>query len=250
MADWFLSWVQNHLIATGGGEDAGETIISNRRVVDGYWKATEAEMYECTSRIIRNGRTPKFANEHMDRLGSELRELRAATTTDAANVYARQWEDPSARVVCVCDGTGLIVVPHPRCIWHGNLVVHPGNGRFYTVAVICDECDIGRDIIRREDDRVSRAGETELRKRPKMLTWGRYTTAIHGHDGIALLRQYDRQEAERGRVFSGETYGQSFRTLVEKIVSPPRSREEKRDAAESEKRNQAYSNATTEGGIE
>lgn len=216
--DWFISWVQLHCQATGAGPDAGEALIINRRIVEDFWRASEAEMTECTNRLITKGRTPKFPNEHMDALGRELRDLRASVTAESDRDYSRQWDDPDAAPKCEqCSGTGRVVVPHPRCIHHGNLVTHPVNGIFYTVAVLCTDCEIGRDMIRREEDRVSRASDDDLRKRPKQLTFDRYTRLIHGHDGVAMLREHERSMAEQVRRVSGDGASE-FRRLYPRLA--------------------------------
>lgn len=218
MADWFYSWVKIHCQATGASEDTGETLVTNRRIVEDFWQATEGEMTECTNRLISFGRTPKFPNEHMDALGRELRDLRSIAISKADEAYARQWEDPATRPQCeACDGTGIVVVPHPRCVWHGTIVNHPGNGVFYTVGVLCDVCAIGKELIRREDDRVSRASDTDLRKRPRQATFSQYTRGIFGHDGITLLRQHEKQMAELGRA-GGDRYSTTFRDLVARVA--------------------------------
>ncbi len=205
MADWFLGWIETHCRATGSGADVGDVLLANRRIITSEpWYADEGEMWDATNRLVSSGRTPKFANEHMDALYRELREIRAVRQAEAERSYSRQWNDPEARPKCdLCDGTTLVVAPHPRCIWQGRIVNHPVNGVFYSVSVLCDLCDVGREACQREDDRVNRSKEHELRKRPRQLTLGRYTSTIHGHDGVFLMRQHEKDQAEHVRRTQG-----------------------------------------------
>ena len=201
MVEWFVEWLEHHRRLTACDDTAIDCLASGMGIiVNEPWYADRAEMWEATNRLVSGGRTPKFPNEHMDALYRELREIRAIRQSHADEAYRRQWDDPERRPQCdLCDGTTLVVVPHPRCVWEGVLVNHPVNGKYYTVAVLCDFCELGKAACSREDERVNRAKDEELKKRPRLMTVSRYTAEIHGHDGVFLQTRYERDMAERSR---------------------------------------------------
>lgn len=72
----FAEWVKDHCKYTGANADTAALLVANRNVICGRWSATYAEMCECSQRLIESGRSPKFANEQMNALHSELVRLR------------------------------------------------------------------------------------------------------------------------------------------------------------------------------
>lgn len=193
LIDWFVSWIGSYIATTGADTNTATLLMSNRNVIVDHWRATLAELQECTTRLVVGMRVPKFPNEHTDAIGRELIRLRAERK-------ARAQAAPPADCR-LCNGVGWVVVPHPSCVAHGQLATYHSTRGVYTVAVICTECTTGRTALEAEGRRVAAASEAGLGRRPHRLTLDRYTALVHGADGAALLREHEHARKSKDDAF-------------------------------------------------
>lgn len=200
--DWFLAWSRWYVEATGADANAAKAVLANREVIVGVWGATDAELRDATLRLVAAGKVPSFANEHTNALFVQLLALRAEANSAAA---AQRREAVEAAPACpLCGGSGWVSVPHPRCVWDGRLVCYPGTNGVVTVAVLCDlpDCAAGFAARDAEDRRVRELegkDEARLRRQPRRPTYGRVVSHFRGLDVAELLREYERDRAERSR---------------------------------------------------
>lgn len=210
MADWFIEWARWHCDSTAADAGTATALVVNRSIFTADWLATEAELRECTRRLVSGNRTPKFANEHGDAVGIELRALRQERA--AAPVLAYDPSDPTTFTACpTCgDGRGWVVVPHPRCVVHGELTM-----RVITVAVICEDCEPGRRAL---------AAEMQKERDRQRPTLAAYTRRVSGADGVALLRGRERRLAAlaRGGAAPGAGFAEQFPRLAAKLAGQSR----------------------------
>lgn len=185
----FETWVAHHCEATGADIKPATTLLANRGVFVADWRATAAELAECTRRLVAHRKVPRWANEHTDAVGRELKQLREERAgDDKPDHSAAYYEAPKC---ALCGGSGLVAVPLPKCVSQGRLMVHPGGyAGVLTGAVLCDErgCAAGQAARDRE-------GRVE-RPRPSLRA---YLTHFGGHDLVALLRLAEREKAARAR---------------------------------------------------
>lgn len=201
---WYFAWVAMHVEATAGGNEATAALIAAKDVATDIWTATEEELWECTNRLLRTMRTPKFANEHVDAVGLELVALRS----DRVKQSHPSPQSDSAFVCESCRGLGMIVVPHPLCVSQGKLVnfrLRDGTdyGRIQCIAVICDECPQGEAEMSAQHRRSQLATESEEWKRKKHMSLSTYRAAIDHADGIELLRKHTDKQAADARAVIG-----------------------------------------------
>lgn len=213
--DWYLEWVAMHSGATAAGAEATAALIAAKDAALETWEATEIELWECTNRLLRTMRTPKFANEHVDAVGLELVALRRERTA-ALSSAAGEVETSCA----TCGGAVFIIAAHPACIRDGRLVL--ANGKVMTTAVLCDLCPRGLAEIAAQNRRAEYAtGKDELWKKKKVLTLSTYFERVRGFDGVAMLRNYNRQRAADARRRDPRSEGENalFDRLLGKIQS-------------------------------
>jgi len=194
--DWYAEWVRLHCQATGADAAAARALLSEIvRAVLLNGGTTSEELGEVTARLVTRHETPKFANEHADAVGLELvrlrEERRVATLPGPAAAPGNFAPDCPA-----CGGSGLVVVPHARCVWQGRLVVHPDQGKLVTGAALCDGpgCAAGEVARTKERARVDNPP-----RRPTLSQVRRH----HGCDVLAMLRQHERDQAAAARRRTG-----------------------------------------------
>lgn len=185
--NWFLDWVDVYCTATGADQRAAEALRANASVVVEHWRATIEELGEVATRLVASGRTPKFANEHLDALGRELVALRKERAT-AERPTPGDFDSECA----ACGGSGFAVVPVRACVWQGRLVLHKMHKRVVTCAVLCDRtgCTAGE-----------RARDCEHRRRddkPRRPTLSQCEHAA-GVDLAGMTRLFEREVAKRAR---------------------------------------------------
>lgn len=139
---WYPEWVRHHCETTGAPAAAADALLLAEFVLLGDWQAEEIELWECTRRLVAGMRVPKFASDHGDAIGIELRTMRAARRQAEAEAAA------TARAPSRCEwchGSGSVLVPNAHCVHRGGgrAVGHPRLGYFATVVVWCD-CEAGR----------------------------------------------------------------------------------------------------------
>lgn len=207
----FFAWVEFHVLATGADDRVAETLAVNKPIVTGEsWNTSLAELKLATQRLVLHHRTPKFTNEHLDAVGLELVAMRREAAADSRAARPQSGADCPE-----CGGAGHAVVLHPYCVFDGHAANYrdPRTGesrpQVLTVAVLCDAagCGAGHHARNAEDRRVEGATEGQLRQRPRLMTLSRYSALIGGHDGVRLLREYERVLAERGRQVAGPGEG-------------------------------------------
>lgn len=206
---WFPEWVDIYCQATAADDRTAAALKANESVFVGEWAATLEELGECASRLVRDRRVPKFANEHSDALGNELHHLRVERTTDTRPDSATEdFEECDA-----CGGSGLVVVPVRACVWQRRLVLHKQFKRVITGAVLCDRsgCNAGKR---------SRDAEPRIRgdkpHRPTLTQAER----VCGCDLVAMMQDYDREMGRRARQV--EPHDSHLANLVASLVSKAR----------------------------
>lgn len=196
---WYFSWVDFHRKATAANADAVAALIVNEDIATGIWEATKEELEECTKRLIRTRRTPKFANEHADAIGTELVVLRSER--QRAGFIAATPTGPSD-----CPNKcfrGILTAPLPQLVRDGK------TGRDLarqTCAVLCDVCQCGKAEIVAQDRVEQCAAPEERWKKKKLMTLTQYLVRTGGVDGVYMLREHEtrvmlRMKDERGEVF-------------------------------------------------
>lgn len=194
--DEYAVWVAQHVEACGADERAAAALLSDavREVLCHGGRTTQAELVECTARLIRSRATPKFANEHGDAVGLELVRLREERRAAALPPPVAAPGD-FAPDCPACGGTGLATVPlvDPRrperdFVAGRRLVLAMGYRTVLAMCCLCDEpgCEAGR-LARSRDAR-----------RMYTLSW---LNSHYGCDLVRLLREYERERVAwfRGR---------------------------------------------------
>lgn len=182
---WFDWWVSVYVKETGSPAEVADLLVENQEVILGHWRATRAELDECADRLIRDGRVPRWLNEHTNALHRELKALREEAARVARAAAPVPADCPA------CGGSGLAVVPLRACVWEGRLVLHPDFRRVVTGAVVCDRpgCVAGE-----RQQLAERCRKTD-RPRPTLSAQERLCRA----DLVRLLAGFDRDRARRAR---------------------------------------------------
>lgn len=186
--------------------------------------ATLRELDEVATRLVASGRVPKWPDEHLRAIVAELDALRAE---DAAK--RRPVRDQSECVLC--GGTGLVIVPHPCCVWRGQIRPYysPRTKTRYRsvipVSVLCC-CPAG--------DRAKQANRkyAEERNRSALMTIDSYTRRIGGHDGIALMREWESRQARLAR--AAQPPDRSEQDLFRRIIANIQARDDEAEEYEDE----------------
>lgn len=196
----YETWVGQHCEATGATVEAGVSLLApaSRRAF-AEWDATTGELGECTYRLIRGRRVPKFASDHAEAVARELLQYRAEVAADRRNDTATA--DPIGSAIAIgprcrwCRDSGLVTVPLWCCVevpHHAppRLVPHPGYRAVLTGSVLCDapECAPGRAAR----DVAGRANKP----RPGLR---KYLSRFGGVNVVELLERHDREVVEHAR---------------------------------------------------
>ena len=97
----FAAWVSAHIAATGAEvARTTEVLWANREGIVSRWRASYAEMCECTQRLFEGGHVPQFPSEHPNALYRELRAMRAEKFRESET---RRNSDPMTGPVRGCD---------------------------------------------------------------------------------------------------------------------------------------------------
>ena len=210
MEEWYVEWAELHCQATGADNAALRALLSEpvRAVLVAQGGATAEELGAVTVRLLARHDTPRFASEHGDAVGAELVRLREDRRlallpgpVAPAGDFAPDCDD--------CGGSGLVVVPVRACVFERRLVLHPELRRILTGAVLCDRpgCVAGEAVRERERHRLD--------KKPRRPTLAQVSRVL-GCDPVALLRGYEREQAERARR-SGPRGSDDWTRLVARI---------------------------------
>lgn len=213
--EWFAEWATFYVGAIGHTDRTRAVLMAAKHHLVFELRATLAELGEVLTRQLAGARVPAFPAEVTNALVTDLRALReeraAQTRPDHSEEYYAGPRCP------FCGITGLVTVPHPRCVWQGRIVCYPGTRRVVTVAVLCDapDCARGREVRDRE----------AKRDRPR-LTLTRYFALpqFGGLDALHLLHEHEREQAAACRRRGGPGQAE-FEALLAAI------RKNARDAA-------------------
>jgi hypothetical protein len=216
----FADWVEFHTTATGAPPGVAEMFGKNRETLGGRFRATLSELCDVTNEIVLSGKIPKYANEHLEAV---IREVRRARDERAVKARPDAADDDYTRPpTCACGGTGLVVVPHPKCVWNGKLVLNRPGGRVLTTAVMCDAagCVAGARVRKDEAERQRKEND-----RGDRFTLSNYHRRVGLSNGPAALAEYERDEAEKVRRNLGPgSLAGLYGSLMSKV-------QERRDAA-------------------
>jgi hypothetical protein len=192
---WYFEWVDFHRKATAANAEAVAALISAREIAIDIWQSTSDELHQCTKRLVATRRTPKFANEHADAIGTELVTLRAERER-AGFMVAVQPTGPSDCPMR-CEG-GELIAPMVDAVKAGK--VSP------VCVVLCDMCQRGKAEIIAQDRKKNQAGPTkeDAWKKKTLMTLSKYIERCNGVDGIAMLRQHEAECAAKIRAHRGE----------------------------------------------
>jgi len=182
---WYYAWVDFHRKATAANAEAVAALIAAVEIAVEVWEATSDELHECTKRLVAARRTPKFANEHADSVGTELVTLRKER--ERAGFMVPVSIAPGSCPM-QCD-KGLLFAPLPHLVRVGV----SGKGLLRTCAVLCDQCAYGRAEIELQDRLEKQAApvKEEAWKKKKLVTLTKYFERTGGIDGISMLRDYE-----------------------------------------------------------
>lgn len=197
-AEEFDAWAKYHCELTAASAEVGVSLVASSAVFTETWGATYAELCECTVRLLRGLRVPKFANEHAEAVARELMALRSEAVAESRPDHsAAYYESPKC---LLCGGSGFVPVPHWLCVAQPvndkpRLVPYPGTKRLVTGVVLCDRpgCERG--------DRVRALESKRDNPRP---TFGRYLRLFGGLDVREMLRAHERSVAEHCRRRGGD----------------------------------------------
>ncbi len=103
-----------------------------------------------------------------------------------------------------CSDTGTIVAPHPQCVWNGQLANYrfkdgADYGRVVTIAILCTYCDLGRAEISLQERAANQASGSADHRSKTLMTADQYFERLQGHDGVTMLREYERRKSEECR---------------------------------------------------
>jgi|GEM_PF-5958181 len=192
----FAEYVQIYCTAVGAGVGVREHLAANYRTLVGAWKVTALDLSEIAFRLVSGKRIPNWPKEHSEAIGRELDAIRAEKM--AAMMPVR-----TSHECPVCDGTGLVIVPHPCCVHRGRVAGY--YDRFarirrpdvVTVTVICTAPKCWRG----ESTRLSLNRHAEETKRAPMMTLDKYLAKMDpGFEPTMALREWERERAEASRV--------------------------------------------------
>lgn len=209
------SWVNAHIAATGGDPARiAELLHANRKILTADWRATYAELCECSDRLVSAVRVPQFPSEHTNALLVELRAIRAD----------QQQAKPRYGKCATCDGSGLATIPHPQCLVKDEsgqwVIATAGNGRVMSCGVPCDRpgCVEGEEV--RNADAAYR--ETKTRYKGSRVTTLDDYERRYGCDLVAMWREYIRWQTNHAR--HGVVPDTDWARLCVSLVTKARSR--------------------------
>jgi hypothetical protein len=138
---WYFDWAREHCTAFGFREQQAETVAAWGPVFARLFRPEE--LHEATGLMLANPDAPKFAADHR---GAILRAVEAVRR----RATARATESSAPRGCIECDGSGIVVVPHPGLTEDGSrwrqVLLMPNadpRGLSRTVGVCCVLCSAG-----------------------------------------------------------------------------------------------------------
>lgn len=205
---------------TGAGPGVAETLSLHHRTIVGKWRATGRELGEVAYRLAESKDIPTWPNEHLKAIGSELDRLRAEQAI-------AQRPKRTEHECLICDGIGLVIVPHPCCIFRGKITgFYDARAKIrrrdvVTIAVICTapKCWAGERQLQ------SNRNYADESKKPRLLTMDGYLRRVGNYiEPTVLLREWELEQAAKSRSASPREENETdvFRSLVGKILERQR----------------------------
>lgn len=182
---WYFEWIDFHRKATAANAESVAALITNEDIAIEIWEATSDELHECTKRLVATRRTPKFANDHTDAIGTELVTLRKER--DRAGFMANLPSHLAGECEQRCN-RGLLIAPLPEAVRKGKAGRELAR---HTCVVLCDVCDMGKAEIAAQDRVEQYAAPDERWKKKKLRTLTQYLECTKQVDGILMLREYE-----------------------------------------------------------
>ena len=194
-ASWYFSWVGFHRERTAAQPDAVAALLANEETAIETWEATHDELCECTKRLVATRRTPKFANEHVDAVGTELIAMRAER--ERAGFMLATQQPAAGECPMRCDG-GELIAPMVDAVLGGRI--------FPVCVVLCDMCQRGKAETIAQDRRKNQAGpmKEDAWKKKTLMPLSKYVERCNGRDGITMLREHEARTAAAIRANRGE----------------------------------------------
>lgn len=136
--DEYGRWAEQHAVAFAfrDRQDVQTLLSEDWYEVLGCYPVDALRL--ATRRLLASGHYPPFLRDHPRALLQQLHALQAED--------ARPPAGPDLGTCTTCDGTGRVIVPHPRAVRDGEwlpLCVGRGAAVHYTAAVLCP-CPLGR----------------------------------------------------------------------------------------------------------
>lgn len=142
---WYFDWAAAHSVAFGFAEKAAETVLAWGPVFVRLFSPDE--LYRATEHLTARDDAPKWAADHRGAIIAAVRHLRQKDASRS------QPESYAAGVCQLCEGAGVVIVPHPGLDefgrWRAELLPPSADpdgerGARRTAAVCCVVCEKGR----------------------------------------------------------------------------------------------------------
>ena len=156
---WYYEWASAHATAFGLREQCVATILSWGPVWSRLYAAEE--LYDATRRMVADPAALRFSSDHRPAILTHVSRHRDRTAKHEMNRAANVALNGTCQV---CDGTGLVIVPHPGIDpqtrrWVGYMAVPSADAASRTdrrllsmTAAVCCVCDPGRKSMQASDE--------------------------------------------------------------------------------------------------
>lgn len=213
----FAESVSVYCTAVGAGIGVKEHLIANYRVIVGAWKVTHRDLSECAFRFVRDKRIPNWPKEHSEAIGREVDIIRREK-------LAAMRPERTEHACPVCEGIGLVVVPHPCCVHDGRVTgYYDHRARIrrrdvVTISVVCTapKCWAGERAAMAFREYADDKG------RAKLLTMDRYLRRVGlAFEPTVALREWEAAQAAKSREACPHDEGERdiFRSIIGNILA-------------------------------
>lgn len=217
---WYFGWVAYHQKKTAANPEAVAALIECEDIATDIWEATSEELHECTRRLVATARTPRFANEHADAIGTELVVLRRERVRDGFMMPEPGQVTTDCPWSC---NAGLLFGPLP---WIVREYPNVCRKWLQTCAILCDQCPRGLAEIAAQQRVAACAAPDEKWKSKTLRTMTEYLDRIGGRDAITILRDFEAKRAADARSIYGAANARDFPTmaalLANTVAVPPK----------------------------
>lgn len=151
--DWFKDWLLEYASAVGLNTPDELRSAALWRDVFKAGKYGEDEVRTAGLAVLANlpalaDSPDRFLGKAPMHLAAIQRRLRSGRAAGLSHSQEMPTADERLGVCALCGGTGRVSVPHPKAVVNGQWV--QVNGRFYSLAVVCD-CALGTWLLYRLD---------------------------------------------------------------------------------------------------